>query len=117
MIARLDARTGAASGEAIRSDDDGRLASGRRGLAPPVSRAGLGWRPRSGGGREPARVVEAAMDARAETLDVGAVDVHRDRELVAGGGNRVDIVGGRHERLDVAGMRVDASGRLQAALP
>ena len=44
-----------------------------------------------------------AAGCSAAPLDVGAVDVDRDRGLVAAGGHRVDVLfEGRHERLDVA---------------
>ena len=78
---------------------------------PPLRRLRHRHAQRRGARRPPAAehgpVVEPAVDARAQALDVGAVDVDRDGRLVADRGHRVDVLDGRRDDLDVAGGRVE----------
>src|SRR4051812_47996283 len=66
---------------------------------------------------ELAQAVEAPIDARSPPLDVRAVDVDRDRRLVAARGDAVDVLGRDDERLDVSRVGLDAADGQQALLP
>src|SRR5919202_1446414 len=60
--------------------------------------------------REDALVREDAIDARAEDGDVGAVDVERDGDLVAGVLDAVDVLVRRDVDRDVAGSAHRGAG-------
>src|SRR3954469_6255861 len=77
-----------------------------RRTVPParVLAAGIAARSATSGGRgaDDLEVVVAAVDARAEHLDVRAVDVDRDRDLAPRRRDRVNVAVGRDQGLDVA---------------
>src|SRR6188472_356191 len=59
-------------------------------------------------------MVEAPVDAGPERLDVGTVNVDRDRQVLAGRLDDVDVVAARDDRLDMARPSLDLSVGLQA---